>query len=237
MMAEQTTFMTLPPELRERIYEYIALGHTTRRVHTGNSKSASLEYKITSSAITATCRLIHSEYEDVAEKTTTGVEFTAIDMNFNHIIDCFRRYVDTKYLAILQLNEATIHVNMFVHGSCKFEISEFYTWALFLIGIKLEMAYHSDPTTWMAIYEVNLDPSLPEQCVIEENSTQIIRDKIEAICSIAEAFNKAIWAAYPYFFEELQDKRHHEFNRHFGLPASPRRRRNKPGDINGVKQR
>ena len=233
MAQPTTTFMTLPPEIRERVYEYIALRHTTRRIRIINSESVS----VTTSAIAATCRLIFDEYEDVARKTTTALEFTAIDMDLNHIIEYFHRYVDTQYLAILQLNEATIHVNMAIRNSFRIDMVEFYTWALFLIGIKLEVAYHGDPTTWMAIYEATPDPSLPEQCVIEENSPQIVRDNIEEFRSIAEAFNKAVWAAYPYFFEELQDKRHQEFNRHFGLPASGRRRRKKPSNVNGVTTR
>lgn len=207
--------MTLPPELRERVYEYIALTHTMRRVRTVYSESVSTsEYKITTSAITATCRLIHNEYEDVARKTTTAVEFTAIDMDFNHIANYFHRQVDAKYVAILQLNESTIHVNMVVrnHRSCKFDMNVFYAWALFLIGIKLEAAYHSDHATWMAVFEATA-PGLTEQCVIEENSTQVIRDNIEEIRNIAGAFDKAMWRAYPEFREELQARRHREFDR------------------------
>jgi hypothetical protein len=45
--------------------------------------------------------LIHTEYEDAARKTTTGIEFTVIDEDFDHIISYFHRYVDAKYLAIL----------------------------------------------------------------------------------------------------------------------------------------
>jgi hypothetical protein len=159
-------------------------------------------------------------------------------MDFNRIIGYFHRYVDTKCLATLQRNKATIHVNIAVRNSFTIDISGFYTWALFLIGIKLGVAYHSDPTTWMAIYEATPDPSLLERCVIEENSTQSIRDNIKEIRNIAEAFDKAVWAAYPYFFEKLQRKRHREFDRHFGLPpTSGRRRRKKPGNVNGVKPR
>ena len=67
IMAQRTTFMTLPPELRERVDEYIALTHTKRRFRTVYRESISAsEYKITTSAITATCRITHNEYEDGA---------------------------------------------------------------------------------------------------------------------------------------------------------------------------
>ena len=117
-------------------------------------------------------------------------------MDFTHIINYFHRQVDAKPLAILQLNNATIHVNMIVRNycSCNFDMSEFYAWALFLIGIKLEAAYRSDYATWMAIFEA-ADPDLSEKCVIEENSTQVVRDITEEIRNTAGAFDKAIGLA------------------------------------------
>lgn len=207
--------MTLPPELRERVYEYIAMTQTTRHVRAECRETVSTpEYKVTTSAITATCRLVHNEYEDWARKTTTAVEFTAVDMDFSHIIDFFHRRVDAKYLSILQMNQATIRVNMVVRSDqgCRFDMSEFHAWALFLIGIKLEVAYHSDHATWMTIFEA-ADPDLVEQCVVDESSPQVVRDNIDEIRNVAGAFDKAMWRAYPDFSAALQARRHQAFDR------------------------
>ena len=82
-----TTFMTLAPEIRERVYEYIALRHTTRRIQIISSESVS----VTTSAIAATCGLIFNVYEDVARNTTMSLYFTTIDMDLSHAIEYFHR--------------------------------------------------------------------------------------------------------------------------------------------------
>lgn len=87
-MGEQATLMTLPPELRERIYECVAHSHTTRRVRAVSSDDDTvLEFKTTTSAIIASCRLIHKEYVAVADGSTTSLEFTATNMDFAPIME------------------------------------------------------------------------------------------------------------------------------------------------------
>jgi hypothetical protein len=213
-MAKRTSFTTLPPELRERVYEHIALTHTTHHVRTMYDESAGAsEFKVTTSAITATCRLIHKEYKFLARKTITKVEFTMINADFDSIIDYFHRKVDAEFLIILQSNRATIHVNMVIDNDlkCKVDIQDFYRWALFLIEIKLEVAYWDDPALWMAIHALT-DEDLAENCVIKDNSSQILRDNIEDIRDIAQTFDKARWGAYPKFFHELQVRYRREWD-------------------------
>jgi hypothetical protein len=61
----------------------------------------------------------------------------------SHVIDYFRAHVDATYLGILQQNKATIIINMIFHNphTYKFDMSDFYTWALFLIATNLETTY------------------------------------------------------------------------------------------------
>lgn len=203
--------MTLPPELRARVYEYIALEHTTRRVRAVYSERVDgLEYKITTSAVTATCRLIHGEYEDVARKATTALEFTAIDLDFNPIVYCFHRRVDAKFLATLRMNKATIRINLVLRNHhSRMDLQQFYTWALFLLDVKLEATYHADDSTWSFIHEASdSHADLAELCVIDEHSTQAVRENIEEIRRIAGVFDRAVWSAYSYFFDELQTRYH-----------------------------
>jgi hypothetical protein len=154
-MAKRTSFTTLPRELRDRVYEYIALTHTTHHVRTVYDESTNAsEIKSTTSAMTATCRLIHKEYKFLARKTMTKVECTITNMNFDSIIDYSQSKVDAQFLRILQSNRATIHVNMVIDNDlrCEMDIRDFYRWALFLIEIKLEVTYWDNPAVWMAIH-------------------------------------------------------------------------------------
>lgn len=207
-------FLTLPPELRTRVYEYVASANTTRRISTmySNDENSS-EYRITTSAITATCRLVHNEYEDVARKATTALEFTATNMDFNHIIHYFHHKIDAGYLTMLRLNRSIILVDVARNNDpgFAFDIDDFYDWALFLTDIELEAQYQSDRTTWMEIFE-SPNPDLVEMCVADENSTQAVRDKIGEIRDMAAVFDKAMWRAYPSFREEAQARRRREWD-------------------------
>jgi hypothetical protein len=156
------------------------------------------QYKTTTSAITATCRLVHNEYKSIARKAITKVEFTMTDVNFDQIIDYFRLELDAGFLAILQSNKAKIHVNMLVckEDRCGIDIKKFYTWALFLIGIKLEAVYDGEDAMWMALH-ISSDRDLRDECVIENDSSESVRDNIEDIRDIAEALDRTRWRAYP----------------------------------------
>ena len=206
--------MTLPPQLRQSVYGYIALSHTTRRVRIVHSKSVGTSmFKTTTAAITATCRLVHEEYEAVARKVVTSIEFTVMNMNFNHVIGYFCREVDATYLANLQSNKATIQINMAIRDrSFNFDMGDFYIWAVFLIGVQLQPAYVSDRATWMDIFESPV-PDLTKWSVVEEDSAQIIRGNIGGIRKVAKEFDKALWRAYSTFRVELQARRHREWDR------------------------
>lgn len=213
-MAEQTTFMTLPPALRERVYEYVALSHTTRHVRTVYSESDSdHEFKITTSAISATCRLVKREYEAVARKSTTTLEFTSTNMDFSPIIDYFNREVDARFLATLRQNKATILVNIVIDNQDNHrDIAKFYPWALFLIGVQLEAAYQSDIQTCMEIHIAKGRLEFEEQCVLDRNNPANVRDNIEEIRKLAGDFDKETWKAYPAFFKEMQIRYHREWD-------------------------
>lgn len=217
-MADQTTLMTLPPELRERIYEYVAHSYTTRRVRTVYSESGSVpEFKTTTSAISATCRLVNKEYEAVARRSTIILEFTATNMNFGLIMDYFRRKVDLQFLTILQQNKAIILVNIIIKNqNYRRDIADFYPWALFLINVQLEAAYQSNTQTWMEIHVTTPAIEFEEQCVLDSNSPQEIRLDIEKIRKLAGDFDKAVWTAYPKFFKEMQVRYHREWDRRNG---------------------
>jgi hypothetical protein len=218
-MSSRVSFTTLPLEIREQIYEYIAFSHTTQHVRVVYGENLSIpQYKTTTSAVTAACRLIHNEYENVARKAVTKVEFTITDMNFDQTIDYFRYKVDSEFLAILQSNKATLHVKMLVckEDRCGIDIKEFYTWALFLIRIKLEAVYDGEDAMWMALH-ISSDRDLGDECVIEDDSSESVRDNIEDIRDIAEALDKTRWRAYPRFFKELQVFRHREWDRRVAL--------------------
>lgn len=214
IMAQPTTFMTLPPELRERVYEFVALANPARQIRTiHNEASATAEHKISTSAVTATGRLVHVEYEDVARKATTSFEFAVMNMDVRHIIDYFHRHVDSKYLAILQQNKATICIDLIIRddSSAAWELSIFYQWALFLLRTKLEVIYRGEPETWMAILEA-ASPNFVEQSTEVEERSQEVRGNVEGIRNVARAFDKAMWTAYPDFSRELQVRRHRAFD-------------------------
>jgi hypothetical protein len=202
IMFSRALFTTLPLEIREQIYGCIASSHTTQYVRAVYGENLSIpQYKTTTSPITATCRLIHNEYENVARKAITKVEFTITDMNFDQTIDYFRHKVNEGFLAKLRSNVATIHVNLVASrdDGCGIDIKEFYTWALFLISIKLEAVYDGEDAMWMALH-ISSDRDLGDECVIEDDSSESVRDNIEDIRDIAEALDKTRWRAYPRFF-------------------------------------
>jgi hypothetical protein len=73
----------------------------------------------------------------------------------------------------------------------------------FSIGIKLEAVYDGDAATWMALH-ISSDTALAERCMIEDDSSEILREHIEDVRNIAKAFDKARWRTYPRFIEELR---------------------------------
>lgn len=212
-MVEQATLMTLPPELRELIYEYVALAHTTRRVRAVSSEADTvLEFNVTTSAITATCRLIYKEYVAVANKSTTSLEFTATNMDFTSIMEFFHRNVDGRFLAILQQNKATILVNIVINNNnYQRDIADFYPWALFLINVRLEADYQSDTQTWMEIHVSRPPTEYKEQCVIDSDTSPEIRENLDKIRTLAGVFDGAVWGAYPSFFKEMQARYHRRY--------------------------
>lgn len=213
-MTEQTTLMTLPPELRERIYEYVACTHCVRRVRTKYGESSSIpDFKTTTSAISATCRLVNKEYEAVARRFTTTLEFTATNMDFGPIMVYFHRKVDPEFLATLKQNKAMVLVNISIDNQNYYrDIAGFYPWALFLISVELEAAYQSDTHTWMEIHIAKSRAEFEEQCVLDINSPQNIRHNIEKIRKLARDFDEAVWTAYPKFFKEMQVRYGREYN-------------------------
>lgn len=227
------TFMTLPQELRDRIYEFIALEFSTRHIQTLYTEEVTYPtYRTTTSAITATCHEIHRDYEDVARKATTALELTAVDLKFDDIMTFFDREVDTKFLTILQLNKATVRVNILIENVqvliqndniLEFDIKDFYPWALFLIDIKLQVEYHSDLDTWMYLFDKAVRYSLEERCVVEKNARRAIRDNIEDIRRQAAILDEAIWYHHNDFFDELQVVRHRRAGMVY-VPRSQRRR-------------
>jgi hypothetical protein len=188
-MFSRASFTTLPLEIREQIYEYIASSHTTQHVRAVYGENLSIpQYKTTTSAMTATCRLAHNEYENVARRAITKIESTITDMTFDQIIDYFRINVDAGFLTILQSNRATIYVTLVAtkNDRCGINIKKFYTWALFLIGIRLEAVYDGEDAMWMALH-ISSDRDLRDECVIGDDSSESVCDHIEDIRGIAEA--------------------------------------------------
>lgn len=222
--------MTLPQELRDRIYELIALELPRRRIQTFYAAEVTYpSFKVTTSAIAATCHKINKDYEHVARKVTTALEFTALNMEFNDIITYFDREVDTKFLGMLQLNKATIHVNILIpnvktliqtDSAYSLDVKDFYPWALLLISTKLEVEYHSDLETWMYLFDY-LREDLRDRCIIRKDTRRIIRENIEEIRRQAGILDNAIWHYHDDFFDELQVVRH----RRAGLVYTPRRLR------------
>lgn len=222
IMSRRTTLTTLPPELRKLVYEYVALAHTTRRIKpTHDGSVGSSGYRITTSSMTATCRLIHNEYEDVARKLIARLEFTVKDMNFNHIIEYFHGQANSIHLADLQSNRAILHINMVVCDDqrCKIDINDFYIWALFVVGTDLQAEYHGDRAAWMAIFDAN-GPNLTKQCQVTRSTASIVRDNMESIRDVARVFDKALWRAYAEFRGELQARRHREWDRRTSIEAT-----------------
>lgn len=205
--------MTLPPELREQIFEYVACTYSVRRVWTIYDEGNSVpDFKTTTSAISATCRLINKEYEAVARRFITTLEFTAKNMNFNPIVDYFQRKVDGRFLATLKQNNAIILVNIVIDNQNYYrDIADFYPWALFLISVELEAAYQGDTDTWMELHIAKSRAEFEEQCVLDSNSSQDIRHNIDKIRQLAGVFDKAVWNAYPKFFKEMQVRYHREY--------------------------
>lgn len=210
------TFTTLPQELLDQIYRFIALELPTLRIQTiYNEEVTYPTFKVTTSAITATCRKVHKDYEGVAQKLTTALQFTTLNLNFADIMTYFEREVDERFLTILQSNKAKIHVNiLFPNVKDLIEINipldfdvvkEFYPWALFLTSTKLEVEYHSSVETWMYLSD-NL--RLEELCVIRKNSRRVIRENIEEIGKQAEILDGTIQCHHNEFFLELQVVRH-----------------------------
>ncbi|USW51688.1 hypothetical protein Slin15195_G050070 [Septoria linicola] len=215
-MAGPSPLLTLPPELRERIYEYIALSHTTRRVRTiHNSSNNAPVYKTSTSAISATCHLIHQEYEAVARRCTTVLECATINMDFDPIMAYFRDKVDSHFLTILKQNKAEILVNILITDPQHYHrnIANFYPWALFLISTHLEAIYQSDVETWMEIHIARPPTEFEEQCVIDNDTPQEIRDNIENIRKLAGDFDRDVWKAYPAFFKKMQVRYREEWDR------------------------
>ncbi|KAG9571337.1 hypothetical protein KCU79_g240, partial [Aureobasidium melanogenum] len=126
-------------------------------------------------------------------------------MDPSHIIDYFQAHVDATYLGILQQNKATIIINMMFHNphTYKFDMSDFYTWALFLIATNLETTYCADRATWMEISAAS-DRDFDALCVIEQDTRQAVRDNIHEIRERAKDFDRDLWRAYPAFRLELQ---------------------------------
>ena len=133
-------------------------------------------------------------------------------MDFYAIMRDFHREVDAKYLALLQQNKAIIHVNIVLSRDrrSKFDIEEWYIWALFLISTKLEATYDSNPSP--ALVNALDIKYLRERCVIPEYGPQILRDNMEEIRSKARVFEKAMWRASCAWFEPFCRDRMHNIN-------------------------
>ncbi|CZT18349.1 uncharacterized protein RCC_04193 [Ramularia collo-cygni] len=226
---KMTTFMTLPQELRDRIYEFIALEYPTRRIQTIHTEEVTYPiYKTTTSPITATCRSIHNDYEAIAKKLTTALEFTAINMDFQSIMTYFHRQVDPKFLTNLHLNKAKLQINILIpnvktliQDNIPFKLSlkdSFYPWALFLLNINLQVSYHSDTATWMHLFD-SFREDLQDQCVVEKDTCKEIRQNIEEIRRLAGGFDRNLWLYRQDFAYDLQFIRH----RRAGTVYRPRR--------------
>lgn len=176
------------------MYEYVALAPTTRRIEsTHDGSSSNSGYKITTSSMTATCRLIHNEYQDAAKKLITRIGFSVEDMSFNHVIDYFHAQADPSCLSDLQSNQAILHINMVVCDDqrCKIDINDFYTWALFVIGTGLQVEYHGNRTAWMAIFDAN-GPDLTKRCLVTDSTSPVVRDNMESIRHVVGGLDKAL---------------------------------------------
>lgn len=124
-MGEPTTFLSLPPELRTIVYEYVALFHKSHRIGLDQKSLYT-----TTSGLVGVNRLISSEYPDASWTAVTELNFTVQDLNFTHVLRWFRKLGKT-HIASLQHSEAAIYVSLTFTRPCDNDIDKLGRWLAF----------------------------------------------------------------------------------------------------------